>query len=113
MDDIAFFLIMKNLNADNGWDSISTRMIKLREKKQPYQLIFFSIWVFFHDHSRITGLKGNGEGISLASHYHFHLLHTQLHNSGAIAAESSPLHISIAAGFEQGTIGFRVQVANH
>ena len=24
----------------------------------------FSIWVFFNDHSRITGLQGKGEGIS-------------------------------------------------
>ena len=23
---------------------------------------FFSIWVFFHEHSRITGLQGKGEG---------------------------------------------------
>ena len=26
---------------------------------------FFSIWVFFHEHSRITGLHEKGEGISL------------------------------------------------
>ena len=26
--------------------------------------LFFSIWVFFHEHSRITGLQGKGEGIS-------------------------------------------------
>ena len=24
---------------------------------------FFSIWVFFHDHSQFTGLQGKGEGI--------------------------------------------------
>ena len=29
-------------------------------------IFFFSIWVFFHNHSRITGLQGKGEGISLA-----------------------------------------------
>ena len=27
--------------------------------------IFFSIWVFFHEHSRITGLQGKMEGIFL------------------------------------------------
>ena len=32
--------------------------------------IFFSIWVFFHEHSQITGLQGKGEGISLTPHYH-------------------------------------------
>ena len=34
--------------------------------------IFFSIWVFFYEHSRITGLQRKGEGISLTYHYHFH-----------------------------------------
>ena len=28
-------------------------------------LFFFSTWVFFHKHSRITGLQGKGEGILL------------------------------------------------
>ena len=37
---------------------------------------FFSIWVFFHGHSRITGLQGKGEGIILtttSTRCHFHL----------------------------------------
>ena len=34
--------------------------------------LFFSIWVFFHEHSQITGLQGKGEGISLTPHHHFH-----------------------------------------
>ena len=55
---------------------------------------FFSVWVFFHDHSLITGLQGKGEGISLTPHYHFHLLHRHLDISRAITAESSPLHIA-------------------
>ena len=54
---------------------------------------FFSIWVFFDNHSRITGLQGKGEGISLTPHYHFHQLHRHLDISGMITAESSPLHI--------------------
>ena len=55
---------------------------------------FFSVGLFFHDHSRITGLRGRGEGISLTPHYHFHPLHRPLDNSRTITAESSPLHIS-------------------
>ena len=47
--------------------------------------------VFFHEHSRITGLQGKEEGISLTPHYHFHRLHGRLDISRAIAAESSPL----------------------
>ena len=55
---------------------------------------FFSIWVFFHEHSQITGLQGKGEGISLTPHYHFHPLHRHLDISRAITAESSPLRIA-------------------
>ena len=55
--------------------------------------LFFSIWVFFHKHSRMTGLQGKEEGISLTPHYHFHPLHRHLDISQAIAVESSPLHI--------------------
>ena len=53
-------------------------------------LFFFSIWVLFHEHSRITGLQGKGEGISLTPHHHFYPLHRQLDISRAITAESSP-----------------------
>ena len=53
-----------------------------------------SIWVFFHEHSRITGLLGKGEGISLTPRYHFHPLHRNLDINQVIAAESSPLHIA-------------------
>ena len=37
--------------------------------------IFFSIWVFFHEHSQITGLQRKGEGICLTPHYYLHPLH--------------------------------------
>ena len=55
---------------------------------------FFPIWVFFHEHSRITGLQGKAEGIPLTPHYHFHPLHRHLDISQAITAGSSPLHIA-------------------
>ena len=55
---------------------------------------FFSIWVFFHAHSRFTGQQGKGEAIYLTPHYHFHLLHRHLDISRAITAESSLLHIA-------------------
>ena len=72
---------------------------------------FFSIWVFFHDHSRITGQQENGEGISLTRHYHYHAFHRHLEISRDITAESSLPHM-VAAGLESGTFGFRAQVAN-
>ena len=57
-------------------------------------LLFFSIWIFFHEHSRITGLQGKEEGIFLTPHYRFHPLHRHLGISRAITAESLPLRIA-------------------
>ena len=58
-------------------------------------LVFFSsIWVFIHEHSRITGLQGKRKGIFLTSDYHFHMLHRHLDISLGITAQSSPLHIA-------------------
>ena len=61
---------------------------------QGIRIFFFSIWVFFHEHSQITGLHGKGEGIPLTPYYHFHPLHRHLDISRAITAQSSPLHIA-------------------
>ena len=74
--------------------------------------VFFSIWVFFNEHSRITGLQGKGECISLDPHYHFHTLYRQLDISRAITPESSPLHLA-RNRTRTGTFGFRAQVINH
>ena len=57
-------------------------------------LIFSSIWIFFHEHLQITGLQGKGKGISLSPHYDFHPLHRHLDISRAIIAESSPLQVA-------------------
>ena len=38
----------------------------------------FSLWVFFHEHSRFIGQQGKGEAISLTPLYHLHSLHRQL-----------------------------------
>ena len=56
--------------------------------------LFFSLWVFFREHSRFTGLQGKGEGISLTPHYHFHLLQGHLDVSMTIPAGSSHLRIA-------------------
>ena len=65
---------------------------------------FFSILVFFHEHSRLTWQQGKGKGICLIPLYHFHTLQRQLEISQVITAESSPLYIaSIVAGPEMGT----------
>ena len=56
--------------------------------------MYLIYYIHFHEHSRITGLQGKGEGISLTPHYHFHPLHRHLDIRWAINAESSPLHIA-------------------
>ena len=66
----------------------------MRNSNSPSAVSFFSIWVLFHEYSRITGLQWKGEGIPLTPHYHFHLLYKHLDISRAITAESSPLHIA-------------------
>ena len=45
--------------------------------------IFF-VWVFFHEHSRITRLQGKGESISLTPHHDLYPLHRHLDVSQAI-----------------------------
>ena len=47
-------------------------------------LFFFSMGVFFHEHSQTTGLQGKEEGISLTPHYHFLPLHRHLDISPSI-----------------------------
>ena len=64
-----------------------------RHKILTQKNFFFSIWVFFHNHSQITGLQLKGEDISLTPNYHFHSLDRHLDISRAITAKSSPLHI--------------------
>ena len=48
----------------------------------------YSIWVFFHKHSRLTGQQGKGESIS------FPPASQKLDITRVITAESSPLHIT-------------------
>ena len=52
---------------------------------------FFSIWVFFHEHSRFAGQRGKGEGIYLTPLYNFHPLRGRL---GIGRAGSSPLRVA-------------------
>ena len=37
---------------------------------------FFSIWIFFHNHSRIKKCRGRRRAFFLTPHYHFHPLTT-------------------------------------
>ena len=74
--------------------------------------IFFLYLDFYLEHSRITGLQGKGETISLTPLYHFHPLHRYLDISRAIIADSSILHITTSST-RTGTVGFWAQVANN
>ena len=59
-------------------------------------MFFFSVWSFFHKHSRFTGQPVKGKIISLTSLCHFHPLYRHLNISQAITAESSLLHLGIS-----------------
>ena len=79
--------------------------------------LFFSIWVFFHEHSLFTGQQVKEKGIFLIRLYHFHPLHRYLDISRVITAESSPLHIGSSRS-RTGNLWFpsaiaNLQVANH
>ena len=50
----------------------------MKNKYSKYKVFSGFIWVFFHDHSRITELQWKEEDIFLNPHYHFHLLHRDL-----------------------------------
>ena len=62
----------------NQWQRLRLKSQNIRNGRERFNFFiefsidFFSIWVFFHNHSRITGLQGKGKGISLTPHYHFH-----------------------------------------
>ena len=64
------------------------------QRSQIQATSFFSICVFLHKHSRITGQQGKAEGIYLTPLYHFRPLHRHLYISRTITAEDSPLHIA-------------------
>ena len=75
------------------------KSVTIHQRNLQYLLIeiykvFFSFWVFFHEHSRFTGQQERGEGIYLTPLYHFHPLHRHLDIRRVIIAESSPLHIA-------------------
>ena len=59
---------------------------------QPVGINFFSIRVFFLEHSRFTGQQGREEAIYLTPLYHLHQLRRRLEISWGITVENSPLH---------------------
>ena len=73
--------------------------------------LFFSLRIFFHEHSRFTGHQWKEKTISLTPLYHFNPLHRYLDISRAITAESTPLHVA-SSWTQTGNLGFRAQVAN-
>ena len=48
---------------------------------------FVPVWVFFHEHSQITGLQGKWECRSLTPDNYFHLLYRRLDISRAITVD--------------------------
>ena len=68
------------LNIYFGFVVIRFPLLSFLEKRKQENfaskfILFFSFWVFFYEHSRITGQKGKGEAISLTPLYLFQQLH--------------------------------------
>ena len=74
--------------------SLLTKLQAVSRMQLYIYIYFFSIRVFFHEHSRFTWQQGKGEAISLTPLYLFHLLNRRVDISRMIAKESSPLHIA-------------------
>ena len=89
-----YFLLYKQLLLSNLKLTLKCKIVLFEIYQIKVFLFFFFIWVFFHEHLRITGHQGKREAISLTSLYHFHQPHGHVDNSLAIIVESSPLHIA-------------------
>ena len=59
-----------------------------------WSIYFFSIWVFFHEHSQFAGQQEKGETISFTPLFRLHPFHRHLDITWAITTESSPQHIT-------------------
>ena len=76
----------------DGWVNFPFRA---SETKRAFFFFFFlSIWVFISRKLTNNRTSGEGEGVSLTPHCHFHSLHRHLDINRANTAESSPLHIA-------------------
>ena len=89
-----FLFHFQNYFAVNVSRLLSSILLRIKLPVASTVLFFFitfsSIWVFFRNHSRVTGLQAKRKGISLTPHYHFHPLHRHLDINWAITTESSP-----------------------
>ena len=65
--------------------------------------LFFSIWVFFHEHSQFTGQQEKGEVICLTGPYHFYPLCSYL-NIRRATSQRPRFCTQVAAGLEPETL---------
>ena len=107
---VSFFMtqngLIKQFMLRTLMDFEGDRLFSINTPHNKYSLLryydtdCFSIWVFFHNHSRITGLQRKGED-NLTPRYHFHPLHNtqtfagrllqRAHLSTQLAARLEPL----------------------
>ena len=115
-----FYFFFCLLNKKKGIKTFNIKIIKETQKFSFWKkvlmmtftwLIFFFFLGFLSQTFTNHRTAGEGEGIFLTPHYHFHLLYRHLDISWVITAESSPLYI--ANSLEPRTFGFRAQVHNH
>ena len=78
-----------------------------------FTIFFFSSWVFFQDHSRISGLQWKGDDIFQSSIPLPLALQTPIHQLGDYCKEQQKCSTQVSDRLKLGTFGFRVQTANH
>ena len=87
-----------------GWSFIKQYYFEKFQSSRS-QIFLKITWIYF---SRITGLQGKREGISLSPHCHFHPFHRHLDINRAITAESPPLHIANSKSLTTKLCAFRI-----
>ena len=101
---LAGFLCLFNYN----WADTKSLRAQLRKNKT----CFFSIQVFFHEHSRFAGQQGKGRiSIQLLTTTSTRFVGAQV-LAGRLL-RGAHLCAQLATRLEPGTFGFRAQVANH
>ena len=91
-----FFVLQKQFFAVVSFLLVAVffRYWEILRIKMPHIALFFSIWLFFHEHLRFSEQEGKWETIYLTPVYHFRSFHRQLDISCTITADSSPLYIA-------------------
>ena len=80
---------------------------------KPLKLAFFSIWVFFHEHSQFTRQQEKEQVLSLSHLYNFNPLHRHLDTSQAVVLYNSNDSILLIFRAEKDKVLFCCTLSKH